>query len=176
MKISVPSLQSGRHVFESSEAPTDYGESAAASGLCFCGNIVVRAVVNKMANDLFVRADVRTSVRAQCGRCTKEFDQPVTGTIEALYVPDQQRDMDGPAAHRAEGESQRLLYYSGGVVDLGEQIFESLSLAVPMKPLCRADCKGLCPHCGRNRNEGPCSCTEPDDFNKPFRKLFPKDG
>lgn len=176
MKISVPSLRSGRHIFESSEAPTDYGESAAASGLCFRGNITVRAVANKMANDLFVQADVHTSVRAQCGRCAEEFDQPITGKIEVLYVSDQQRDVDGPAAHRAEGESQRLLYYSGGVVDLGEQIFESLSLAVPMKPLCRPDCKGLCPRCGRNLNDGPCSCTKPDDFNKPFKELFKKGG
>ena len=45
-------------------------------------------------------------------------------------------------------------------VDLTEPVRQSVLLEIPMKPLCRPDCAGLCPHCGKNRNEGPCDCQE----------------
>jgi uncharacterized protein len=49
-------------------------------------------------------------------------------------------------------------YYEGDTVDLGEVVREQLFLTLPMKRLCREDCQGLCPTCGRNRNGEPCAC------------------
>ena len=111
-------------------------------------------------------------MQAECARCLEEFELPLSATFAALYVPATAEDMVSSRAHRAESESQRVMYYSGGVVDLTEQILEALSLAVPMKPLCRPDCKGLCANCGKNLNEGSCGCAKSVDFNRPFQGLF----
>ena len=58
-------------------------------------------------------------------------------------------------------------------IDLDEVLREQFYLALPMKPLCREDCAGLCPQCGTNRNTGTCSCeTEPEDPRlAPLRRL-----
>ena len=53
-----------------------------------------------------------------------------------------------------------VTFYQDDAIDLGEMLREQFYLAVPMKPLCRDDCKGLCPQCGTNRNTGQCSCTQ----------------
>ena len=172
MKIAVPSLRRGRHALESAVPPSAYGEWIAGSGLEVRGTISVKAMVHKIQEELLVAAEVTAVVRAACARCLEEFEMPLVATFEALYVPFSQMDMTGPASHRAEGESQRVLYYSGGEVDLGEQVVEALSLAVPMKPLCSSDCRGICPTCGANLNEAECNCSKGEDFNKPFKGLF----
>ena len=176
MKIAVPSLSSGKHEFRCSVPPADYGRAAALSGLDFRGRVDVEVVVDKMGDELFVRADVRAVIRAECARCLVECDVPLAAHFEALYVPESQRDALGSRTARAEEESQRIFYYSSGVADLGEQIIEAISLAVPMKPLCRGGCKGLCPHCGADLNQTKCTCADDDDFGHPFKGLFGDSG
>ena len=51
-------------------------------------------------------------------------------------------------------------YYREGTIDLKEDVREAIILAFPLKPLCRPECRGLCPHCGRNLNEEKCECRE----------------
>ena len=53
-----------------------------------------------------------------------------------------------------------MSHYKDDVIDLGEVMREQFFLALPMKPLCRPDCKGLCPICGANRNRQQCECRE----------------
>jgi len=53
-------------------------------------------------------------------------------------------------------------YYQGEGLLLEEAVREQVLLALPLKMICREDCKGLCPQCGQNLNEGPCSCTAPN--------------
>ena len=69
-------------------------------------------------------------------------------------------------------------YYEGDRLDLGEVIREQVLLGLPLKPLCREDCQGLCPRCGKNRNAGPCGCTPEEEAGdarlEPLRKLFDK--
>ncbi len=172
MKISVPSLSSGRHEFRSRVPPHEYGEAARASGLEFVSPVDVTAVVDTMGEELYVRADAEAAVHAECARCLEAFDLPLAAYSQALHVPESERESRGSRTARAESESQRILYYSGGVVDLAEQIVESLALAIPMKPICGDACKGLCPHCGANLNTAPCTCTDDDDFGHPFKGLF----
>ena len=60
-------------------------------------------------------------------------------------------------------ESQGELIFpigANGVLDLTEALREQILLALPMQPLCRADCQGLCVQCGKNLNEGTCDCVQ----------------
>jgi uncharacterized protein len=69
-------------------------------------------------------------------------------------------------------------YYQDDRLDLGEVVREQILLALPLKPLCRPDCQGLCPRCGKNRNVSPCGCApeeEPGDRRfEPLRRFIDK--
>jgi uncharacterized protein len=94
-----------------------------------------------------------TSVAANCRRCLKEITLAVEAPLEVLFT--EQADTDDPLA--------RVIPARATVVDLSEPIREELILAVPEYALCRDDCRGLCPHCGKDLNVGPCACApEPD--------------
>ena len=74
-------------------------------------------------------------------------------------------------------EDVDISYYRDDQIDLTELLREQFYLAVPMKPLCREDCRGLCPSCGTNRNTGTCQCQPAETVDErlaPLRKIFDK--
>ncbi len=172
MKIAVPSLSPGSQVLTSVSPPAEYGRPAAMSGLDFCGTIDVRAAVNKMGEELFVSATVNATVRMECARCLEQFEMPLTASFEALYAPDSGQGAAAQLSRRTGREDEKVIYYQSGIVDLAEQVIEAALLAAPMKPLCRPDCRGICPTCGKNLNRGSCDCESGRDFNRPFKGLF----
>jgi len=83
---------------------------------------------------------------------------PVSRSFDLLYRPlESEKGSDEVAIHEAETE---IGYYVGEGMDLEDSLREQILLAVPIKTLCRYDCKGLCPTCGANRNEQPCGCDQ----------------
>jgi uncharacterized protein len=62
-------------------------------------------------------------------------------------------------AHRVE-EGEDILPYSGDTIELQPVVRDNLVLAIPMKVVCQADCKGLCQQCGRDLNRDPCACAQ----------------
>jgi uncharacterized protein len=73
-------------------------------------------------------------------------------------------DPEGAAALARDGiclsDELEAGWFRGSVIDLGPWFRELLALALPVQPLCREDCRGLCPRCGADRNEESCGCTE----------------
>ena len=66
---------------------------------------------------------------------------------------------DETAVDRDEVPDNELLVPAGAVnIDISGPVCEALALELPLKPLCKADCRGLCPVCGANRNETVCEC------------------
>lgn len=95
-------------------------------------------------------------VEVSCARCLEPVEIPVSRSFDLLYRPlVAEKGSDEVAIHEAETE---IGYYSGEGMDLEDSLREQILLAVPIKTLCRYDCKGLCPTCGANRNEQPCDC------------------
>lgn len=92
-----------------------------------------------------------------CARCVGEFAQPVEQKVRAVLLLDPLGQ-----AEEAEIEAADLdeSYLGGDVVDLMELLREQVLLALPNKPLCRADCRGLCPRCGVDLNHETCSCVD----------------
>jgi uncharacterized protein len=73
-----------------------------------------------------------------------------------------------------EETREEVRVFTGEEIDLRDAVEEALILALPMKVLCRPDCQGLCPRCGRELEEGPCECPE-EEINErwaEFRKLL----
>jgi uncharacterized protein len=81
---------------------------------------------------------------------------PVDAKIDVILLPS--NDNTGEAEQEVAEDDLGVSYYRDDVVDLGELMREQFFLALPMKPLCQEDCRGLCPVCGINRNRETCTC------------------
>lgn len=117
---------------------------------------------------------LRTTISVDCGRCLEAFDIPVDAPMDSLFLP--MSANTGEHEREVQEEDLGVSYYKDDVIDVSEVIREQLYLALPMKPLCREDCKGLCPVCGVNRNRETCDCQTEwvDPRMEPLRRLKTK--
>jgi uncharacterized protein len=104
--------------------------------------------------DVFVRGGLVAMVPQTCGRCLEVFSSRVEVPIDVRLVP---RPV-GADSVELGADDLDVDFYDADQLDLGRVVATETTLSLPMKPLCRADCRGLCPVCGANRNVAPCSC------------------
>lgn len=100
---------------------------------------------------------VRTELELPCSRCLEPFRMPVDAAFDLRYHP--ASEMTAGEEREVDDDDLETSYYRDDQIDVNELLREQFYLALPMKPLCREDCKGLCPHCGTNLNTGACDCT-----------------
>jgi len=104
---------------------------------------------------IMVTGIVRAPWVGVCRRCTE--------TVEGvLHLALRERYCDPPG--RDEPEDEEAYPIVDDTVDLGLMVHEAILAELPMAPLCREDCLGLCPHCGIDRNEQQCGCVAPRDL------------
>jgi uncharacterized protein len=118
-----------------------------------------------LADEATVHAAGRlgAQLEIECGRCLEPFVLSLDQRLELFFLPHRKGDEQEDEVELTERDMV-VAYYREGRVDLGESVREQLILAVPMKRLCREDCRGLCRSCGQNRNLQPCECVaEPTD-------------
>jgi uncharacterized protein len=99
---------------------------------------------------------VKTVLELPCSRCLEPFTQPVDGEFDLRYQPHVANAGEGE--REIEEDDLTTAFYEHDQIDLGQLMREQFYLALPMKPLCRDDCKGLCASCGTNLNRGTCDC------------------
>lgn len=98
---------------------------------------------------------VSTELELTCSRCIEVFQLPIEANFDVRYLPQSENSGD---EREAEEDDLSDAFYRDEVIDLGQLIDEQFYLALPMKPLCREDCKGLCARCGTNLNVATCDC------------------
>ena len=113
--------------------------------------------VHKDGEAYRVTGRVTTRLQLECGRCLEPFEIPVDSAFELRYIPHVEPSADGEEREVAE-DDLTTAFYKEDSIDLGELMHEQFVLALPMKPLCREACKGLCVHCGTNFNKETCDC------------------
>ena len=112
----------------------------------------------KVLADVRVVGRLATQIELLCARCLEPVRREVQREFELLYRPlGADRGKEEAAVSQDESE---ISYYEGEGVLLEDLLREQLLLAVPMREVCRDDCKGLCPQCGRNLNAGACDCRQ----------------
>ncbi len=114
------------------------------------------AVLVRTDRGILVEARLRTSVELTCSRCLTPFRYPITLNIAEEYLPT--ADIVSGAPLSLPDEPGCFTIDKSHMLSLAEAIRQHALLAVPMKPLCRRDCAGLCPTCGHNLNQGQCQC------------------
>ena len=129
----------------------------------------IRLHIERDGDDVVVTGELGATVPLTCGRCVDEFRVAVQTSVDLRYLP-------RPAiADDAElgADDLDLDFYDNDELNLSALVETETTLALPMKPLCRPDCRGLCPVCGVNRNTTACSCETrpPDPRLTPLRDL-----
>jgi uncharacterized protein len=114
---------------------------------------------HKVVQDIRLKGKLETSLEAACARCLEPVLLKVSPTFDLLYRP-----LGTDSGHEelsvTDAEAEIGYYKDQGLL-LEDALREQVLLAMPLKLVCREDCKGLCAHCGKNlNNEGQCSCVD----------------
>lgn len=105
----------------------------------------------KVEKSLLLSATLTYTYSETCARCLEEFENKITANFNAIIVDEVNEDY--------EAEDIEILI-KDGFIDLEEPIKQVVYLSMPMKALCKNDCKGLCSMCGINLNTGECECND----------------
>jgi uncharacterized protein len=112
---------------------------------------------HEIIKDIRLRGRLSAGLELQCARCLDPVPQDVQRDFELLYRPvGTDAGRDELSVTDAEAE---IGYYQGDGLLLEDVLREQVLLALPLKVTCGPDCKGLCPHCGKNLNQEQCSCS-----------------
>ncbi|MHB1005140.1 MAG: YceD family protein [Chloroflexota bacterium] len=115
---------------------------------------VGKARLVRLNQGVLVEVEADTTVRLTCGRCLTDFVQPLRFEFTEEYRPTVDLTTGTPVA--AEPGDDRFTIDEYHTLDLTEAIRQYALVALPLWPICREDCLGLCPICGRDRNVSPC--------------------
>ena len=114
--------------------------------------------VRSSAGLLTLTGEVRASHRCLCDRCGREYPRDYAAALDTVLVTEHQDE-----------EDPDVFLVQDDCVDLDEIVTTAFVLGLDSKTLCRPDCKGVCPRCGHNLNDGPCACRPEAD--SPFAVL-----
>jgi uncharacterized protein len=140
--------------------PEDVGQDGDAYRIV--APVQVEMDIHKDKDRFRLEGAARTELELTCSRCLEPFRMPIDAAFDVRYLP--ASDGEGDSEREVGEEDLDTSVYRDDQIDLNEVLREQFYLALPMKPLCREDCAGLCPQCGTNRNTGTCSCA-PDDVD-----------
>lgn len=113
---------------------------------------------HKVVQDIRVKGKLETSLEVPCARCLESVVHEVDRSFDLLYRP---LGIDSGHEELSVTDAEAEIgYYQGDGLLLEDTLREQVLLALPLKTICREDCKGLCPHCGKNLNEIQCTCVD----------------
>jgi uncharacterized protein len=118
------------------------------------GPVEVSVSFYRAGTELFFAGMLKTRTGALCARCLEDFDLPGDRPFRLVLSP----KSIGYDDDNLRAEDLEFSLYEGEEVDLSPLIREQVLLALPTRPLCLEDCRGLCPHCGVNLNRTTCGC------------------
>ena len=109
-----------------------------------------------------IDGEIETSVRLPCSRCLQPFETPLNSSFALTYMQQTAAVMEDiePQEVELSAEDMAIVYFQGEKINLKDAIQEHVVMEFPLRPLCKVDCKGLCPRCGADMNEDPCDCEQ----------------
>lgn len=138
----------------------------------FIDTIGIKLSIVQHKDLIQVDGSLQTCVRIVCSRCAESYDAQLRRPFTLSYSRKIPQDLHRDEKEGIELTAQQigLILYQGDEIDLRDALAEQVVLALPYKPLCRQDCKGLCQNCGANLNLEACQCKS--DLNGgPFEAL-----
>jgi uncharacterized protein len=121
------------------------------------GPVAVEVDLASLTDGTVIRGRAQATANLICDRCLTTWSEPLIVPIEQVY------------RLRPQSEDE-LPVEPGGWIELGDVVHDEVSLGLPRRPVCRPDCKGLCPTCGSDLNTDPCAGHH-DESDSPFSAL-----
>ena len=125
-----------------------YAEYFEGLGSAPGGETEIKGKIYDMTAYMRLKITARLPYKTQCCRCLSDAEGVCECVIDRVL-----------SAVSSDGGEDEVIVYTDRKLDLGQTVLEELSMAFPAKPLCKPDCKGLCPVCGQDLNEGGCEHT-----------------
>ena len=120
------------------------------------GPLRIGLSLDRRGDEIWIRGTVHAIALQQCSRCLVDFSQILELDFEVFCAKlPSARTMSPKALDEEDGG---VHFHDGHVLSIDSEIREAVLLGLPMRPLCRDACAGLCPRCGEDRNLGPCRC------------------
>jgi len=167
MKVEFRQVKAGGSEFSFSVPATDL--ELEIEGFKFSEPIEVELTATKSGDEIVFQGKVSTLIEAECARCLELFEKRISSKMQFVV---QFMDVGGP--EDTGDDDFVVLPKTTEDYDISDRVRETIILELPYKPLCKADCKGLCPMCGADLNETDCGCTQDktDERWDALRELF----
>ena len=117
--------------------------------------------VSKNGGLISAKGWVSGKLKLVCDRCLKAYLEGYKSFFEVLYRPRSEAVPEETPEKAMNPGEMETVYFEGEILDVGEQVRQTLLLSVPMRSICREDCKGLCARCGCDLNSETCKCAGP---------------
>jgi uncharacterized protein len=150
MFIKISGLSDGVYTYKFDAPVSDVGLAEP-----FIGNFQVDYKLNKFNNQIVLSGDLKLQARLMCDRCLTDYEKVINTNYQMVYFIGEQ-----PDDLTKDGNNFLYIPVDADKIYLSSDIRDYSILSIPMKRLCKEDCKGLCQRCGKNLNESPCSCPE----------------
>jgi uncharacterized protein len=162
MLITLQQLENEPVLFEESVEPgeIDFGPEVEQQGRMTCAGradlLEEHHGPKQIVSDIRLHAQYEGCFSVPCARCLEPVEHAVKGDFDLIFRP---LGVDGGGSeHSITASETEIGYYQKDGLLLEDVLREQVLLSLPAKTLCREDCKGLCPHCGRNLNSETCTC------------------
>ena len=141
-----------RRFFENDNLKQDFDYSFTADDDLFSSDVAVKGCVKTVTGIVSLEAEASVTVTTECAKCAKEVIQRLNVPVSHLLID-----------KLNEEDNDDFIVVEDMVLELDELILEDIYLSLPIRFLCKEDCKGLCAFCGKDLNEGDCGCSKPVD-------------
>jgi uncharacterized protein len=116
----------------------------------------VRATAELVDNQIRIYGTLHTRLELVCARCLETVVEEISKNFDLFYRP--MTSIAHEEEVRLKLDDTELAFFEGDGLFLADVLAEQVNLSLPMKVICRSDCRGLCPHCGANLNQEQCRC------------------
>ena len=120
------------------------------------GPLEVRASAELVEGQIRITGSLQTKIELVCARCLEPVVEEVSRDFDLFYRP--MKTIAKEEEMRLKEDDTEIAFFQGEGLFLADVLAEQVLLALPMKVICRGDCRGLCPHCGVNLNSEECRC------------------
>ncbi len=148
MKINLAQLKEGTHEFNSKNKPAEIGLNINI----FPDAVCTKITVDKRGQNYYLKFLSKANSRFSCDRCLETCEKEIIAKSKLIYTHDDTLIND------SGNDEIRYIPIDKDNVDISDHIKQFIILSLPIKRLCRENCKGLCPHCGNNINNNECEC------------------
>jgi uncharacterized protein len=121
------------------------------------GPLEVRASAELVEGQIRISGELATRLELVCARCLEPVLEEVSREFDLFYKP-MKSIAEEKEEMRLKLDDTEIAFFEGDGLFLADVLAEQVLLAIPMKVICRSDCRGLCPHCGANLNTDECRC------------------